>query len=54
MSKHNTSFMADHVGNLADVEVYGCLPMSIAELMDEFENFPILEDEDRVETSPSI
>lgn len=46
MSKHNTRLLADHVGNLADVEVYGCLPMSIPELMDEFESFPILEEEE--------
>ena len=27
---------------------YGCLPMSIADLMDEFENSPILEEENEL------
>lgn len=30
-----------YINNLADLDLYGCWPMSVRELMDEFEMFPI-------------
>jgi hypothetical protein len=46
MFKVNARLTTHHAVNLADLETYGCLPMSIGELMDEFENFPIFDEDD--------
>jgi len=37
--------MSDYIATLADLDTYGCDPMSIEGLRDEFEVFPVCEDE---------
>ena len=36
--------VSDYIANLGDVSAYGCAPMSVADLLDEFEVFPISDD----------
>lgn len=36
--------VSDYIANIADVSTYGCVPMSVADLLDEFEVFPIGDD----------
>ena len=35
-----------YIANLSDVSAYGCAPMSLADLLDEFEVFPIFAEEE--------
>jgi len=38
--------MSDYPADLAALDTYGCSPMSVADLMEEFEVFPILIEEE--------
>jgi hypothetical protein len=38
--------MSDYLADLAALDTYGCAPMSVADLMEEFEVFPILVEEE--------
>ncbi|WP_165823726.1 hypothetical protein [Metarhizobium album] len=42
---HSTRIMSDYLATIADLDTYGCDPMSIEGLRDEFEVFPIYEEE---------
>ena len=37
--------MSDYIVNLADVSTYGCDPMSLEDLREEFEVFPFMHNE---------
>lgn len=37
--------MSDYIVNLADVSTYGCDPMSFEDLREEFEVFPLYDDD---------
>ncbi|MCJ8519293.1 hypothetical protein ABID21_002494 [Pseudorhizobium tarimense] len=37
--------MSDYIFNIADVSTYGCDPISVGSLMEEFEVFPAYGDE---------
>ena len=36
--------MSCYLGDLASLDQYGCAPMSVADLMEEFEVFPVTDD----------
>lgn len=40
-----TQLMSDYLGDLASLDQYGCAPMSVADLMEEFEGFIQLQDQ---------
>lgn len=42
---NSSRIMSDYLANLADLDTYGCDPMSIEGLRDEFEVFPIFDEE---------
>ncbi len=39
----NSPRTSRYLNGLSDLEAYGCDPMSVRELMDEFEQFPVFD-----------
>lgn len=42
---NSSRFMSAHLITVTDLETYGCQPMTVRELLEEFDGFPIHEED---------